>query len=141
MHRYPAPRPRKDMPVKRARMFLIIDPNGRCLLERRPPTGLWGGLWNPPERGDDSSLDELLAELGLASASVLEQHRLTGFRHTFTHFHLDIEPVRIDVSEARLTVADRDRWRWYGVGENEPLGLSAVAVRLLSVIQPTLVLT
>jgi len=49
--------------------------------------------------------------------------------------------LRIDVSEARLAVADRDRWRWYGVGENEPLGLSAVAVRLLSIIQPTLVLT
>jgi len=141
MHRYPAPKPRKDMPVKRARMFLIVDPNGRCLLERRPPTGLWGGLWNPPERGGDWSLDELLAELGLASASVLDQHRLRGFRHTFTHFHLDIEPLRIDVSEARLAVADRDRWRWYGVGENEPLGLSAVAVRLLSIIQPTLVLT
>ena len=140
-HLYPAPKPRKEMPVKRARMFLVVDPNGRCLLERRPPTGLWGGLWSPPERGGDSGADELLAELGLRSSSLLDQRYMPGFRHTFTHFHLDIEPLRIEVSEAQLAVADRDRWRWYAVGENEPLGLSAVAVRLLSVVHPTLVLT
>ncbi len=141
MRLYPAPKPRKEMPVKRARMFLVIDPNGRCLLERRPPTGLWGGLWNPPERGSDADANELLDELGLPSSSVLDHYQLPRFRHTFTHFHLDIEPIRVEVSETRLVVSDRDRWRWYGVGENEPLGLSAVAVRLLSVIQPTLVLT
>jgi A/G-specific adenine glycosylase len=138
---YPTPKPRKEMPVKRARMFLVIDSKGRCLLERRPPTGLWGGLWNPPERSFESDADQLLGELGLPSTSIVDRHHLPGFRHTFTHFHLDIEPVRIEVSETRLAVADRDRWRWYGVRENEPLGLSAVAVRLLSIIQPTLVLT
>ena len=126
--------------MKRARMFLVIDPNGRCLLERRPPTGLWGGLWNPPERAGDSGTCELLDELGLPPSSMLDQHHLPGFRHTFTHF-IWISSQCESTSEARLAVSDRHRWRWYGVGENEPLGLSAVAVRLLSVIQPTLVLT
>ncbi len=140
-HLYPSPKPRKVLPVKRARMFLLVDSDGRCLLERRPPTGLWGGLWNPPERAAGYRADELLDELGLRPSSAIERRTLPDFRHTFTHFHLDIEPLRIDVSAGTLSVADRDRWRWFGVGENEPFGLSAVAVRLLSLVQSAPVLT
>ena len=64
---YPAPRPRKTLPVKRARMYLLVDPTGRCLLERRPPTGIWGGLWTPPERAADYRVDQMLDEIGLRS--------------------------------------------------------------------------
>jgi A/G-specific adenine glycosylase len=134
---YPAPRPHKTLPVRRAHMYLIIDPDGRCLLERRPPTGLWGGLWHPPERAVDHGVEALLDELDLQTPSTFTPHRLPTFRHTFTHFHMDIEPVRIDVCTTTPFVADHDRFRWYGNGENEPLGLSAVAVRLLSLVQPT----
>jgi A/G-specific adenine glycosylase len=138
--RYPEPRPRKTLPVRRARMFLLTDADGRCLLERRPPSGLWGGLWSPPERDADFRVDALLAEVGVREASVVESQALTGFRHTFTHFHMDIEPLRIEVRAAAPFVADLDRFRWYGVRDNEPLGLSAVAVRLLGLIaaQPAL---
>ena len=138
---YPAARPRKTLPVRRARMFLLVDAQERCLLERRPPTGLWGGLWNPPERAPDFGVDELLGQLGMKRANVVEQRALPAFRHTFTHFHLDIEPLRIDIAAPTVAVADHDRFRWYGAGENEPLGLSAVAVRLLTLVQSTLVLT
>jgi len=138
---YPAARPRKILPVRRARMFVLVDAQERCLLERRPPTGLWGGLWNPPERPVEYGVEELLSEFGMKPSNVVEQHVLPGFRHTFTHFHLDVEPIRIDVASPTLSVADHDRFRWYGTGENEPLGLSAVAVRLLALIPSTLVLT
>jgi A/G-specific adenine glycosylase len=138
---YPAARPRKTLPVRRARMFVIVDARERCLLERRLPTGLWGGLWNPPERPVECGVDELLSELGMARSNIRNQHPLPAFRHTFTHFHLDIEPLRVDVATPTLAVADHDRFRWYGSGENEPLGLSAVAVRLLALVQSTLVLT
>jgi A/G-specific adenine glycosylase len=135
--RYPAPRPRKTLPVKRARMLLLIDPGGRCLLERRPPTGLWGALWNPPERASDYDPAGLLDELGMLQASIVQQQVLPQFRHTFTHFHLNIEPVRIDVSSAAQCVSEPARWRWYDITDDEPLGLSAVAVRLLTLIRTT----
>ena len=139
--RYPTARPRKILPVRRARMFVLVDTRERCLLEQRPPTGLWGGLWNPPERSIECGVDDLLSELGIARSNIREQRPLPAFRHTFTHFHLDIEPLRIDIEASKLAVADQDRYRWYGTGENEPLGLSAVAVRLLTLVQSTLVLT
>lgn len=135
--RYPTPRPRKILPARRVRMYLLTDADGRCLFERRPPSGLWGGLWSPPERAIDHAADELLDELGLKRSDGSGHEVLARFRHTFTHFHMDIEPVRIEVSAPALSVADRGRWRWYGVGDNEPLGLSAVAVKLLGLLQPT----
>ena len=37
----------------------------------------------------------------------LESYTLASFRHTFTHFHMDIEPVRIDVRAPAHRVTDR----------------------------------
>jgi A/G-specific adenine glycosylase len=130
IERYPGPRPRKTLPVRRVRMFVLTDKDGRCLLERRPPSGIWGGLWTPPERDAGYDVDTLLAEVGVRSHE-FESYTLASFRHTFTHFHMDIEPVRIEVRAPAHRISDPDRWRWYGAGDNEPLGLSTVAVRLL----------
>ncbi|HEY6597714.1 MAG TPA: A/G-specific adenine glycosylase, partial [Pseudomonadales bacterium] len=83
IERYPGPRPRKTLPVRRVRMFVLTDADGRCLLERRPPSGIWGGLWGPPERDSDYDVDTLLAEVGVRSHE-FETYTLASFRHTFT---------------------------------------------------------
>ena len=134
--RYPEPRPKKTLPVRHSRMFVVVDDRGDCLLERRPPTGLWGGLWSPPERSADQSLPDFLTEIGVLERAVIDRHPMPSFRHSFTHFHLDIEPIRVDLKGRPAAIADADRWRWYGSGSNESLGLSAVAVRLLSLVKP-----
>jgi A/G-specific adenine glycosylase len=133
--RYPTPRPPKTLPVRRVRMFLIADADDRCLLERRPPSGLWGGLWSPPERASDYDVRRLLAELGLQSTVDAVAEPLTGFRHTFTHFHMDIDPVLVRVPAAPTAIADGDRWHWHHPRANQPLGLSAAAVKLLALVQ------
>jgi len=131
---FPAPRPRRELPTRRARMFLITDPDGRCLLERRPPTGLWGGLWTPPEREADTPLAALLAELGVDGDASAPQ-MLQPFRHSFTHFHLHIEPVRARLPSAPVALADAERYRWWSARDNEPIGLAAPAVRLLAALE------
>lgn len=131
---YPSPRKRREKPVKQARMFMLVDPEGRCLLERRPPTGLWGGLWGPPERDVHYTLEMLLNELGAPPDSAADVTELASFRHTFTHFHLDITPVEATLSRQCSAVQDGDRLRWYDPSDDRPIGLSAVAVRLLGVV-------
>jgi A/G-specific adenine glycosylase len=133
--RYPTPRPVKTLPVKRVKMFLVTDADDRCLLERRPTSGLWGGLWSPPERTSDYSVDALLAEVGVDATAAIEQ--LDRLRHTFTHFHMDIDPIRARLDTPPLRIADGDRWLWFHPRNNQPLGLSAVAVKLLTLIQRT----
>ncbi len=98
----PAPRPARSRPRKRRWMLIYRDREGRVLLERRPPHGIWGGLWSLPEAD---------AEPGGTPLATLD--------HAFTHFTLRIEPRLLD-SGAPLPVSDRDQ-RW--VAPNQALGL------------------
>ena len=49
----PSPRPRKVLP-QRAIRVLLIERGGEILFEKRPPLGIWGGLWSLPEVGVDA---------------------------------------------------------------------------------------
>ncbi len=134
--RFPQRKPRQSKPVRQASMFVVRDSDGRVLLEQRPATGLWGGLWHPPEREAGCTPEALVRDLRrtlrLAPADAdFNVQTLPGFRHSFTHFHLDIEPVVIDLPATRSAQVREDAgWHWYD-GQRE-LGLSAVAVQLLS---------
>jgi len=134
VERYPERRPARDKPERRARMYLFVDAAGACLLERRPPDGLWGGLWTPPERSADSELETLCREFGIALDSVIRHHAAPAFRHTFTHFHLDIEPVYVFLSSRPQAVADGAGLIWYEPEAPEAVGLSAPAAKLLNSI-------
>lgn len=131
----PSSKPKKTKPVKTSRFFVVSLPNKATLLEQRPMNGLWGGLWTPPERPADTSIETFLAELSLTPADLSEQIRQQVFRHTFSHFHLDIEPIYLRLKDAPMQIADNSA-RWVLPtqidAENEPLGLSAVAVKLLT---------
>jgi A/G-specific adenine glycosylase len=130
----PERKARREKPVRAARMFLVTDPAGRCLLERRPASGIWGGLWTPPERAPETSVDALCGEFGIGIDAVAGSRCQTSFRHTFSHYHLDIEPVSVTLSKPVTTAADRDDVRWYAGGSSNDapaLGLSAPALRLL----------
>lgn len=134
----PERKPKKAKPVKTARFFVVSLPNAATLLEQRPMTGLWGGLWTPPERSSATSVEDFLQELGLTPEHVQQQQSGQRFRHTFSHFHLEIEPIYLRIIQSPAQVADT-KTRWVQPAridaENEPLGLSAVAVKLLSELQ------
>ena len=83
---------KREIPRRQTRMLVIIA-NGEVLLERRPPVGIWGGLWSFPELGLDT--DILAAtdlRLGLSAKTVRE---MPTVEHGFTHFALTIFPVEI----------------------------------------------
>jgi A/G-specific adenine glycosylase len=81
----PASRPRPAVPERSATFVLILH-DGRLLLERRPPSGIWGGLLVPPE----GEVNQVLANLGLNTVS---QRSLPPLKHAFTHFRLTLQPV------------------------------------------------
>lgn len=138
---YPTRKPKKDKPERHARMYLIIRPDGACLLERRPNDGIWGGLWTPPERPADSEAREICELLGVSAETIETITAHPKFRHTFTHFHLHIEPVTVRVTHPPLSARDDDNLRWVTPGTNEGLGLSAPAVKLLSTLTEGFTLT
>lgn len=85
----PAPRPNKTLPVRTAWMLVLRDEESGFYLEKRPPTGIWGGLWSFPEFDGRDELDAWCLQRGIAATLAALPQR----RHTFSHYHLDYVPV------------------------------------------------
>ena len=66
------------------------------MLEKRPPSGIWGGLWSLPEAADEAALEARAREFGGDGAV----SPLAPLTHTFTHFRLDIEPRLAELGRA-----------------------------------------
>ena len=100
--------------------------------------GLWGGLWSPPQREREMTTEEFCTSLNVAASDIERTHTAPEFRHTFTHFHLMIEPVYIHLQNLPSIVEDGDQHRWVPIddtGTNERIGLSAPAVKLMASLQ------
>ena len=97
----PAPRPKKAVPERHATFLLLMHGND-ILLEKRPGSGIWGGLWCPPQIDDGQGVaEDYLQRNGIA---VSERIDLPEFTHTFTHFKLHITPVLLRVARKPLRV-------------------------------------
>ena len=132
--RYPAPRPRKELPVRRVRMLLLVD-GAAVLLQKRPPAGIWGGLWGFPEIAADADPRDWVRErYGARAARVVHRPLL---RHSFSHYHLDIEPVELTLPAVAARAADGADERWYRLDAPPRLGLAAPVKRLLQALMDT----
>ena len=128
--RYPERAPRRKRRLERSRFFVVVDPQGACLVERRPPRGIWGGLWSPPERAAGESVNGFLAQAGIAPELVEQVLAADVFRHGFTHFDLDVEPVYVRLKSRPAQVRE-GAGRWIDPDDHR-LGLSTVAARLVA---------
>jgi A/G-specific adenine glycosylase len=113
-HACPAPRPKTVRPERRATLLLLTNPAGEILLERRPPAGIWGGLWSLPEApSGHQDLDAVRAWCADALCCRVEAiEPLEEVRHGFTHFVLAIRPLHgraIDTGR----VMESGRCVWY----------------------------
>ncbi len=90
----PAPRPRRSLPQRRTRMLVLLHA-GEVMLEKRPATGIWGGLWSLPEIEPGTDVGALCAQR--YGAEVAAPEMMPTVAHGFTHFKLDIEPQKIAV--------------------------------------------
>jgi A/G-specific adenine glycosylase len=118
--------PGKKRKAKRAsrEMTLLIAQSGSdastaVLLERRPASGVWGGLWSPPQF--ESAQDALLwcrKEIGDAG----EPQVLPPIDHAFTHFDLRLNPLQV-LCRPRSTVSDGNARLWYPLNAPPRIGL------------------
>jgi A/G-specific adenine glycosylase len=94
----PTPKPRKALP-ERETVMLLLQQDGEVLLEKRPPAGIWGGLWSLPEVAHGADLQQFSRDrFGLDVEALPPLARLS---HTFTHFRLHIVPQPLKVTGHR----------------------------------------
>jgi len=132
---FPEPKPRTTRPVRALHLLVLRNPAGEVLLERRPPAGIWGGLWSLPECDpEQDAADWCRQHLGTLPHRV---EMLPVRRHTFSHFHLDIRPLRVELSSDATAVSDTDRALWCNPQRPGALGLAAPIARILREIVNT----
>lgn len=124
-HDFPAPRRAPDRASREVWMLLSRRDDGCVRLVRRPASGVWGGLWAPPEF---SSRAELLAALEPGAAGSARDG--APVPHAFTHFDLLIHPVWAS-DTTRAAVADDGGVLWYNAARPAQVGLPAPIVQLL----------
>lgn len=127
---FPGKKPRKALPVKSTVFIIASAASGEIWLERRPGSGIWGGLWCFPEL-DDAALagDWCLDRWGLAPEAI---DPLPTFRHTFSHYHLDISPLRVKLPTTPGAVMEAEDQLWYNRRQPAAVGLAAPVASLLA---------
>lgn len=126
---YPGKKPKKTLPVKKVQMLLIRNTDGYILLEKRPPVGIWGGLWSLPELAPDNNVKpHITNHFGKVSAHT----NWPNIRHTFSHYHLDITPVVIELTRIKPQVKENKQQLWYNLQQPQQLGLAAPVKKLLA---------
>lgn len=83
----PTPKPRKAIPEKNTIMLVFVN-GDKVMLEKRPPVGIWGGLWSFPE----------------VDGVPVDASPLNKLTHTFTHFKLHIAPQLVYINKAAQQV-------------------------------------
>ncbi len=124
----PQAKPTKKIPTRSTTMLIARDADGRVLLERRPPTGVWARLWSLPEGIEADQPTNLLALREIPASKIQVLPELV---HTFSHFRLLITPILVDVDPAESRVADDPDHAWFLTSEFDALGMPAPVRKLL----------
>jgi A/G-specific adenine glycosylase len=111
-------------------MLIISDAAGDILLEKRPSSGIWASLWIFPQI--DEGVDPVAYCRDQLRLDVELVERWQGYRHTFSHYHLDIAPLRLHVQVPPAQVMEADRFLWYNLREPAAVGLAAPVLKLLA---------
>ncbi|MGR9105740.1 MAG: A/G-specific adenine glycosylase [Gammaproteobacteria bacterium] len=125
-HELPSPRRRKEMPVKSCILLLLRNEKGHCYLIKRPPTGIWGGMWGLPEFPTRADTFDWCAQRGASNLEWWPRER-----HTFSHYHLDYTPVVADWLQAGHALHEPDAEMWCDPASNRHIALPAPIKRLL----------
>jgi len=121
----PTPKPAAKVSDRTLHMLIVRDEAGRILLERRPPAGIWGGLWCLP---DGEALADIEARLGIVA---LDPAVLPAFEHRLSHVRMSIRPLLTDAMEARQVQCPATRG-WFDRGQLPHLGLPKPVTELLN---------
>ena len=122
--RFPSPKPPTRVTNKTICMLILRDSENRVLLEKRPPIGIWGGLWSLPEGG---SIKDIEDKLGL---TVNNPCRLPPVEHRLSHMRISIRPVLASAGAATQVKCKEDQ-SWFAQKDQPGLGLPKPVSELL----------
>jgi A/G-specific adenine glycosylase len=125
---YPQKKMKVKLPVKSQQFILLHNTRQQIYLEKRPPIGIWGGLWCLPVLEMEESPEESI--YSKYNVQTLEIQKIMQIKHTFSHFHLNISALAMKSKPALSTCITESSGRWFMANEIDALGL-AKPVRMI----------
>ena len=132
-HMLPSPKPRRPVSQRHTTMLLLMSGN-EVLLEKRPSSGIWGGLWSLPETNGDLDMQEEVQRRFKVQAEPLAV--LPPLVHAFTHYTLTITPQPMRVRQ-RLLQAMKPGLLWLDIEDAGGAALPAPVKKLLTQLKAT----
>lgn len=130
-HKLPQQKKKKSLPIKQTYMLILQNENNEILLQKREAKGIWSNLWSLPECTIDTDLHKFCQ--ATYSITVNKINALEPFRHTFSHYHLDIQPLIIQ-SKNIYKIKDQQNRIWYKPTDHRKFGMPAPVVKLINYI-------
>lgn len=125
----PTRKPGKAVPEREAVVLLVRDAQGRVLLHKRPPSGVWAALWSLPQADDiEAARAWFSTHLG---GTFEDGDALDPVPHAFTHYRLTLWPHAWRGLALRARVRDNADLRWFAREEWDAIGIPAPIRTLL----------
>jgi len=119
----PAKKATKKIPTKVA-TFLIFKNNQQIFLQKRPTSGIWGGLFSLPELPEEPTSKNIRDFCKTQfNVSIKTFSALKMFKHTFTHYHLLLHPVLIELKKIPPKLLETTTQVWYNPLHHLSMGL------------------
>jgi A/G-specific adenine glycosylase len=125
--RYPEKRRKKSLPEKTRWFLMLSDQSNRVFMEKFSGTGVWEGLWGVPQFDDEHAMIQWLEKGQLNPCDLVIWPR---FRHTFSHFHLHIQPIALKAIEP-LNYPRFSSGHWHSIDAAMNLGIPTPIKQLL----------
>ncbi len=128
---YPAKKTKAKLPIIHKKFLLIETEDHAALwLYKRPPTGIWGGLWSLPELEIDTDESSWLKEKGLIACTM---QTFFPIKHVFSHFILHLHPIKITAQAIPSSIKEGTEG-FYSRKEPWPGGLAAPISKLINLL-------
>lgn len=129
----PRTKHKKPLPSQKTYILILKNNQQEILLEKRPPIGIWGGLWCFPECNNEEIIRQFCQQN--YACHIITYRKLPPFRHTFTHFHLNIVPIHAEIEYLNDQILEAKTAVWHNAKKSLKLGIPKPVKHLLSTLQ------
>lgn len=128
-NQYPTKKMKQPVPIQYQQFLVLHNEQDQIYLEKRPPTGLWGGLWCLPSLDNEANpLDFIEYHYSLKGET---PKQLIAFKHRFSHFHLEINALAIKITPITNQIAE-STGKWFSKEQLSSLGLAKPTSLIMS---------
>jgi len=126
----PSKKTKRALPTQKTTLLVIRHANN-VLLVRRPKIGVWANLFCLPELKGEMDIEEIQSFCQLKHWTIKSLQMLPSFKHSFSHYHLLISPVQINIEKPTLKVMAKTQQIWYNLRQPKAVGLPKPVLTIL----------